>query len=56
VDYKSFPGKRSELEAHTEQYYAQLSAYHKALTDAGIDVKDTLVYYPVQGHVRKLLK
>ena len=56
VDYKSFPGKRSELEAHTEQYYAQLSAYHKALTEAGIDVEDTLVYYPVQGHVRKLLK
>ncbi len=56
VDYKTFPGKRSELEAHTEQYYAQLSAYHAALTEAGIDVVDTLVYYPVQAHVRKLLK
>ena len=56
VDYKSFPGKRSELETHTEKYYAQLSAYHAALTEAGINVEDTLVYYPVQGHVRKLLR
>lgn len=56
VDYKTFPGKRSELEAHTEKYYPQLSAYHAALTDAGIVVKDTLVYYPVQAHVRRLMK
>ena len=56
VDYKSFPGKRSELEAHTETYYAQLSAYNAALTDAGVEVADTLVYYPVQAHVRKLLR
>lgn len=56
VDYKTFPGKNSELEAHTEKYYAQLSAYHAALVEADIDVKDTLVYYPVQGHVRKLIK
>ena len=56
VDYKTFPGKRSELEAHTEKYYAQLSAYHAALTNNGITVADTLVYYPVQAHVRRLLK
>ena len=56
VDYKTFPGKRSELEAHTEKYYSQLSAYHAALTEAGIEVSDTFVYYPVQGHLRKLVK
>ena len=56
VDYKTFPGKRSELEAHTEKYYSQLSAYHAALIKAGIDVADTLVYYPVQAHVRRLVK
>lgn len=56
VDYKTFPGKRGELESHTEKYYAQLSAYHKALTEAGIDVADTLVYYPVQAHIRRLVK
>ena len=56
VDYKTFPGKRDELEKHTEKYYAQLSAYFAALSDAGIDVVDTLVYYPVQAHIRRLEK
>ncbi len=56
VDYKTFPGQRSELETHTEKYYAQLSAYHAALTSTGVKVTDTLIYYPVQAHIRKLLK
>jgi len=56
VDYKSFPGERSKLEEHTAKYYAQLSAYNAALTAAQVDVADTLVYYPVQAHIRKLIK
>lgn len=56
IDYKTFPGRRDQLESHTEQYYPQLSAYHAALTAAGIDVVDTLIYYPVQAHVRKLIR
>ena len=56
VDYKTFPGKRSQLEAHTEKYYPQLSAYYAALTESGIDVADTLVYYPVQAHLRRLIE
>ena len=56
IDYKSFPGRRSELEAHTEKYYAQLSAYHEALTGAGVTVVDTLIYYPVQAHIRRLTR
>lgn len=56
IDYKTFPGKRSELEKHTEKYYAQLSAYESALKGAGVDVVDTLIYYPVQAHVRRLIK
>lgn len=56
IDYKTFPGKCSELEAHTQQYYTQLSAYYAALTGAGINIADALIYYPVQGQVRKLLK
>ena len=56
VDYKTFPGKRDQLETHTEKYYAQLSAYHSALTESGVTVVDTLIYYPVQAHLRKLLK
>jgi ATP-dependent exoDNAse (exonuclease V) beta subunit len=56
IDYKTFPGKSSEIETHTEKYYAQLSAYHSALTASGVIVTDTLIYYPVQAHLRKLLK
>ena len=56
IDYKTFPGKSSAIETHTEKYYAQLSAYHSALTASGVIVTDTLIYYPVQAHLRKLLK
>lgn len=54
IDYKTFPGKHSEIEEHTKKYYAQLSAYHAVLTAVGVTVADTLIYYPVQAHVRKL--
>ncbi len=54
IDYKTFPGRNDQLEEHTKKYYVQLSAYRAALIEAGIKVADTLIYYPVQGHVRKL--
>lgn len=56
VDYKSFPGKRDELENKTQEYYAQMSAYYAALTGAGVKVEDVLIFYPVQGEIRRLLK
>lgn len=56
IDYKTFPGRNDELEHHTERYYPQLSAYHAALTASGATVTDTLIYYPVQAHIRKLTK
>lgn len=54
IDYKTFPGRHDQLQAHTEKYYPQLSAYHAALTAAGVIVADTLIYYPVQAHLRRL--
>lgn len=54
IDYKTFPGRRDELDEHTQKYYPQLSAYYAALTAAGKEVTDTLIYYPVQGNIRKL--
>ena len=56
VDYKSFPGKRKELDKKTQEYYAQMSAYYAALTGAGVKVEDVLIFYPVQGEIRRLLK
>ena len=55
IDYKTFPGRRDQLEEHTKKYYPQLSAYHAALTSAGVAVTDTLIYYPVQAHIRRLI-
>jgi hypothetical protein len=54
VDYKTFPGV--DLNAHTPQYYAQLSAYASALADEGIQVDAALIYYPVHGTIHKLVK
>ena len=54
VDYKTYQGV--DLGAHTEKYYAQLSAYAKALREAaGIDVTHALVYYPVKEEIYELL-
>jgi ATP-dependent exoDNAse (exonuclease V) beta subunit len=54
VDYKTFPGV--DLNAHTPQYYAQLSAYASALADEGIQVDAALIYYPVHGTIHELVK
>jgi hypothetical protein len=54
VDYKTFPGV--DLNAHTPQYYAQLSAYASALADEGIQVDAALIYYPVHGTIHELIK
>ncbi len=52
VDYKTYQGV--DLGAHTKTHYAQLSAYAKALKDAGVDVTHALVYYPVRGEIFEL--
>jgi ATP-dependent exoDNAse (exonuclease V) beta subunit len=54
VDYKTFPGV--DLNAHTPQYYAQLSAYASALADEGIQVDAALIYYPVHGTIHELTR
>ena len=52
IDYKSFRGMA--LHEHTKTHYAQLSAYAKALSDAGIEVSHTLVHYPVHAVIHEL--
>ncbi len=52
IDYKSFRGVA--LHEHTKTHYAQLSAYAKALSDSGIEVSHTLVYYPVHAVIHEL--
>ena len=52
VDYKTYQGV--DLDEHTKTHYAQLSAYAKALKDAGVDVTHALVYYPVRGEIFEL--
>ena len=54
VDYKTFPGV--DLNGHVKGYYSQLSAYAYALRKTGIDVTHTLVYYPVQKCIMRLLE
>jgi ATP-dependent exoDNAse (exonuclease V) beta subunit len=54
VDYKTFPGVA--LNEHTTKYYAQLSAYAKALKAEGYTLSNALVYYPVHGIIYELLK
>ncbi len=53
VDYKTFPGV--DYAKHTQSHYPQLSAYAQALREAGIDVTNTLLYYPVGKVVHKML-
>lgn len=52
VDYKTYQGV--DLNEHTKTHYAQLSAYAKALKDAGVDVTHALIYYPVRGEIYEL--
>ena len=52
VDYKSFLGVN--LHERTTKCYTQLSAYAKALKDAGIDVTHSLIYYPTHSKIHEL--
>lgn len=52
VDYKTFRGV--DLNEQSKSHYAQLSAYATALKDAGIDVTNTLIYYPVHSKIHEL--
>ena len=59
VDFKNFPGALSELlladGAHYAGRYApQLGAYARALSGAGLQVKDKLLYYAVLGVVLRV--
>ena len=52
VDYKSFPGVN--LHEHSKKYYAQLSAYARALKGSGIDVTHVLIFYPTHMKIHEL--
>lgn len=52
VDYKTTTDSR--LDAQSRTHYAQLSAYAKALNDAGIDVAAALLYYPASATIHEL--
>ncbi len=52
VDYKSYMGK--DFEGHTKKYYAQLSAYARALKNADINVSHALIYFPVHYRIHEL--
>lgn len=54
IDYKSYQGV--DLNKHTPQHYAQLSAYAAALKEKGMNVTAALIYYPVSGVVHELLR
>ena len=59
VDYKNLPGVgRNALDPADKRYlghYApQQQAYKDALTEAGFDVKASLIYLPMQGKICKL--
>ncbi len=59
VDFKSFPGKIKDICDTNNPHYAgkyapQLSAYKAAISAAGLNVVDSLIYYSVQGNIVKL--
>lgn len=59
VDYKSFPGRRSDLLDRENEHYAghyapQLNTYAEAMETAGLTPIDTLVVYVVQGCIVRL--
>ncbi|WP_300723292.1 UvrD-helicase domain-containing protein [uncultured Alistipes sp.] len=54
VDFKSFPGMQEAVTNPSGEHFAgryapQLTAYRRVLEAAGEQVRDTLVYYVVQG-------
>jgi ATP-dependent exoDNAse (exonuclease V) beta subunit len=59
IDFKNFPGKKSDITTPENKHYAglyasQLKAYREVLQSSGLTVKDTLIYYSVMGCVVKL--
>ena len=59
IDFKNYPGIMGNAlnktnEEYVGQYAAQLKAYEEALSDAGLTVTATLVYYSVLGYLVEL--
>lgn len=59
IDFKNYPGIMGNAlnktnEEYVGQYAAQLKAYEEALSDAGLTVKATLIYYSVLGYLVEL--
>lgn len=58
VDYKSYPRFDKDINApevreHYAGYIPQLTLYTHALQSAGFNVKEKLIYYPLQGRIVK---
>ena len=58
VDFKNYPGKENSILDPADKHYAgkyapQLEAYRHVLTEAGVTVRDTLIYYSVLRRVVK---
>ena len=59
IDFKNFPGKKSDITDPENKHYAglyasQLKAYRDVLKASDLMVKDTLIYYSVMGCVVRL--
>lgn len=59
VDYKSYGRVDADINdpkvrVHYAGYAPQLGIYRSALTKAGMNVTDTLIYYPVQGRIVRI--
>ena len=61
VDFKNFPGSKAtikdsnpENEHYAGNYASQLKAYCDVLTQSGLTVRDSLIYYSVMGCVVRL--
>ncbi len=59
IDFKNFPGKKSDITDSENKHYAglyasQLKAYRDVLKASDLMVKDTLIYYSVMGCVVRL--
>ena len=52
IDYKTFPGRESELIEKARSFAAQLVAYRMALEKAtGIPVLNTWIHFPISGYL-----
>lgn len=59
IDFKNFPGKKSDIIDIGNKHYAglyasQLMAYRDVLQASGLTMRDTLIYYSVMGCVVRL--